>query len=222
MGMVSRTRFNLVSARACSGRQSKQVNRHNPATSINFSDLEKPKLQPLALLLPHKHDRNDVDIITRLWSVVARFSSSFYIERPTLQPSVADFILRDMMTSVTSAVELKSGLIQGLNLGIPAYASSRNAPRTQCTLGPYNCWDFLICRVHVYRMIVLSRDEIPRGWFWFSKAQIDTLRQGYFWFIFKDDADLEAYTIKTTKDEELAYGLEKVFLRYKAERRFRA
>ena len=165
-----------------------------------------------------------MNVIARLWRAVARFSDCFYIERPTLQPSVADFILRDTLTNGTSAIELKSGLIQGLDLGIPAYNDSSNAPRprTRCTLGPYNCWDFLICRVAKERMIVLSRDEIPRKWFWFTEVQINALRRGCFWFAFKDDATLEAHTIKTTKDEELASSLEKVFLRYKAENHLRA
>lgn len=96
-----------------------------------------------------------------MWDICRTNGNRFRLERPVVQPSVADFVMRDTETNLTTMVELKRSSYK-------CHGEKIIFPFNRYTGGlclPWNVFDHLLV-LHPNRKqgYIFSRNEIPHQW----------------------------------------------------------
>lgn len=206
----------------------------NPDSLIKFSHLDRPALQPLSLLVDESKGE-DFHTIRSLWEAFAQSSAHFRLERPTIQPSVCDFLFVHKHSGLSTTVELKRATRisrRTLKLKIlalwPLTGSQASAPPPAwtgagCRFRPFSSFDLLLCVDRAGdKFALLSRDELPLDLFWMPPAEVEALPDRTYTLRFANAEDFDSHVFCGSDQTQLTNWLDRRLQAYMQAGRLRA
>lgn len=155
-------------------------------------------------------------MLNQIKSAFELHSTKYQVERPTIRPSVGDFLIVCTESLTTVTVELKRNLASISSAGELQHVSGRRvrrSTRTRRYFTPLAQWDFLLtsCIPKASMstvMVFLSRDDLPQDWFEQQSAE---------WLHWTPDGDfLKSHTVTQNLGKSFVHQMEQILDGYQA------